>query len=582
MNISHVNIKGFRNFSNVEFDLSSNTLIVGGNDTGKSNLLYALRILFDPSLSSRDLELCDADYNSQSKANKIYIEARIDGITENCVIATIGKEIKNGSAYFVYTIERGKPFQIGVGPSNKPESLSLDLGRSYTRALAIEYVSSSRNLDSFLQHNQRRLLRTSQDARNDADVKADENRLASIQDKLNELNGEISSLSYVEKSLAAVNEEMSRLSTAGSNHTARLVAGNTDATKLINNLDLAYLDGNSPLAFGGDGRGNQLYFATWMSERKTERYARRFVIYVIEEPEAHLHPHQQRLLADYLAKNTAGQFLMTTHSPQIVESFTSGSILRLAGRPDGSSAVFGCSVEIDEALAKFGYRLNQISSEAFFASGVILVEGPSERLFYKALGTDLGLDLDTMNVSVISVDGVGFEPYVRVLTNLGIPFCLRTDNDIEKIPHRDEWHFAGVERAAMIAMAYFADDTEMVNTINNGLPMMRWSGHRNPNKETKEIADGIKSVLKTKGIFLSKKDLESDLANSPIKMNLITHYKLSEQDKPNTLVRRMQERKAENMRDFLLGSTDLKLLADDYLALPLKYIRMLFSDSVDS
>ena len=51
MRISSLQIKGFRNFVDEYIDFADKTLIIGGNDTGKSNLLYALRILFDPSLS---------------------------------------------------------------------------------------------------------------------------------------------------------------------------------------------------------------------------------------------------------------------------------------------------------------------------------------------------------------------------------------------------------------------------------------------------------------------------------------------------------------------------------------------------
>lgn len=62
MRISNLHIKGFRNYVDESIDLDEKTLIIGGNDVGKSNLLYALRILFDPNLSRRDLELEDTDF----------------------------------------------------------------------------------------------------------------------------------------------------------------------------------------------------------------------------------------------------------------------------------------------------------------------------------------------------------------------------------------------------------------------------------------------------------------------------------------------------------------------------------------
>mgnify|MGYP000447099153 FL=1 len=52
-----------------------------------------------------------------------------------------------------------------------------------------------------------------------------------------------------------------------------------------------------------------------------------------------------------------------------------------------------------------------------------------------------------MNISVLSVDGVDFETYCKVLNAMEIEWALRTDNDITKIPKKDEYRYAGIERA---------------------------------------------------------------------------------------------------------------------------------------
>ncbi|TOB11330.1 AAA family ATPase, partial [Vibrio parahaemolyticus] len=41
MKISKVQLEGFRNFSNSNINFNKNTLIIGANDVGKSNLLHA-------------------------------------------------------------------------------------------------------------------------------------------------------------------------------------------------------------------------------------------------------------------------------------------------------------------------------------------------------------------------------------------------------------------------------------------------------------------------------------------------------------------------------------------------------------
>ena len=50
MKISSLHIKGFRNFDDEEITFQDKTLIIGANDVGKTNLIYALRLLFDKSI----------------------------------------------------------------------------------------------------------------------------------------------------------------------------------------------------------------------------------------------------------------------------------------------------------------------------------------------------------------------------------------------------------------------------------------------------------------------------------------------------------------------------------------------------
>ena len=56
MIINKVKIEGFRNFERTEINFNDKTLIIGSNDVGKTNLIYALRLLLDKSLSERDIE----------------------------------------------------------------------------------------------------------------------------------------------------------------------------------------------------------------------------------------------------------------------------------------------------------------------------------------------------------------------------------------------------------------------------------------------------------------------------------------------------------------------------------------------
>ena len=62
MRISRIQIHNFRNFEELDISLGNHVVIVGENKIGKSNLIYALRLVLDPSLPDSARELRDEDY----------------------------------------------------------------------------------------------------------------------------------------------------------------------------------------------------------------------------------------------------------------------------------------------------------------------------------------------------------------------------------------------------------------------------------------------------------------------------------------------------------------------------------------
>lgn len=69
--------------------------------------------------------------------------------------------------------------------------------------------------------------------------------------------------------------------------------------------------------------------------------------------------------------------------------------------------------------------------EIFFARGVILVEGDAERFLIPAYAEALGMPLDLLGITVCSVGGTNFTPYVKLLgpQGLAIPHVILTDRD---------------------------------------------------------------------------------------------------------------------------------------------------------
>lgn len=62
MRISQITIKNFRNFDDLNVSLATHAVIVDENKIGKSNLLYALRLVLDPSLPDSARTLREEDF----------------------------------------------------------------------------------------------------------------------------------------------------------------------------------------------------------------------------------------------------------------------------------------------------------------------------------------------------------------------------------------------------------------------------------------------------------------------------------------------------------------------------------------
>ncbi len=210
MIIEKIHIKGFRNFKDAEIHLQKKSLVIGANDVGKTNLIYALRLLFDKSLSERDLELSESDYYAYSLTSTIEITVWMCEVEEECLLSEFAGSVKDGKLIIRYTNQKGGSYQIFTGFD---ESILSELStRKYLRRLNMQYVDTNRNLMAFLGRERVKMLQISKEKLTDEQKNDDQQKIEAIQESLDNINNDIGSLNYIASSLSDVNHELQSLS----------------------------------------------------------------------------------------------------------------------------------------------------------------------------------------------------------------------------------------------------------------------------------------------------------------------------------------------------------------------------------
>jgi len=567
MKIDYVELKQYRNFADTHINLAKNSLVIGSNDVGKTNMIHALRLLLDKSLSDADIEPSTRDFHCAqdgTQADSFSIRIAFSEVTQDAVLSQLKGHVSSTGHFFLEFRANRLELSYEIAAGHDLAAMEVIPSRFYLKYLHLKYIHSQRDLVRYIRSEKRHLLRLAQESRNQEQADADAEQLQALGVLLESVNAGVKNLNYVAEATKDLNNELRALSHHHAGYNVSLDTGAIDIQQFIEQLELGASTNGSRVMLGGDGRNNQILLALWKAKSVLEHdQDSEVVIYCIEEPEAHLHPHQQRKLASYLINALPGQTIVTSHSPQIAASYRPNSIVRLL-RGNGASraASQGCSDCIDSAWTGLSYRMSILPAEAFFASAVMLVEGPSEMLFYSALARAHGFDLDQRNVSLLSVDGVSFAVYKRVLHALEIPWSMRTDNDISDIPIGPRnaqvvWRqVAGINRALSLA----------------DLPPQQH--HPVPYDQAASLADGTWQVVSTAvapfGIFLSQIDLEHDIAMElPALLTGFKGYALPQ------AIDYLQGKKAIRMQEFLehVEHSGVTLCAplDGHLLKPLLY-----------
>lgn len=471
MRIRRLKISNFRGIASGTVDFSGHTLLVGGNNVGKSTVCEALDLILGQDRLGRRPVIDEHDFyrgQYQSESGDL-IEIRLESILLdlseearrrfrnhlrrwNDKTGTFMDEASDGLRHadapdvvwalpvcFIGRYDKEEDDFLGETFFDHPIVVSDEiddeneakLGKGRTR-----FARGHKKLCGFVFL---RTLRTGSRALSlqrgsllDAVLKLSGSGAAEMwQDTLGKLQaldpaiGDIKQLKHIRTQLRSRMARFVNLA-PGNGATAFFASDLTrDHLREVVRLFIAAQPGTHLVPFGrlGTGSVNLLVFAllTFIAELKEMKS----VVFAMEEPEIALPPHTQRRVTRYVISEM-GQSIVTSHSPYVIEQFDPAQIVILHREDNGS--FHGKPIDAPEIRPKTFRTERRQLAEAILSRTVLVVEGSTECALFQAASTVMERSLkpeqythfDLAGVSVFTASGDGDVPrYGPIFKALG-------------------------------------------------------------------------------------------------------------------------------------------------------------------
>ncbi len=404
MYLKLIKVKNFRKIKEAECFLNSGlNLIIGANDSGKTAIIDAIRLVLGQIVYDFS-RVSEEDFNDQSLEINIDLVFSFDDCGKNNLIeqAALFAEYLSFSSdnkpelriwYSVTSNENDIKFpSFKVGPSKE---MAVDMDARCKENLKVIYLRPLRDAENELQA--RKGSRISKILKEHVDIKDNADELI----KFLRIFKESSEKFFDADNGKGIKDETDRLLQSfdeqNDDKQKEIKFGpteisldpkkkNQDLLRFLERISLYY--DHSSLPKPGLGTLNIIFIAAELLHLKNQSLPN---LLLVEEIEAHLHPQRQLKIIKSLQEESKNnyqegseeskniQMILTTHSPNLASVV---EVKRLNICNDGKfySLAEGETELEDKNYVHLGRFLDVTKANLFFAQGVILVEGPTESM----------------------------------------------------------------------------------------------------------------------------------------------------------------------------------------------------------
>lgn len=542
MKFKSVTIKNFRNFEEISIELTNKNVLFGMNDVGKTNFLYALRFVFDKDIRKQNFN--DTDYFKKKVEFPIEITIEIDiSDIENTDSQKLRAKLKGAllsnqnTVYIKVKASYDEKEMVGIPVMYWGGELE-DLEEMRVRGTyyEIDYVFNVTYIDAYVdlytlfKKNANKLLVN--------DKEEDKDILENINSICTSLNDEISNLSGIK----AFEEKIEPKYKKYRHDNISISVKSEIAVKGLYSNIVPYIkkdDDESLYPTSGEGRKKLLVYSIFdlLSQDEEDK---KINIFLIEEPENHLHRSMQIALSHTLFVDDKYQYLfMTTHSPHVLSEMDKVNLIRLYNEDKTVSSSSALYVVPNDFKSQ-RKMLNRGLVEAIFADKVLLVEGPSESVLFGKVLSVINPFYEADGIYILPVGGFGFRPYFDMLKALRIKTIIKTDNDLRKLKGKEKYSVLGFLRLNnYLDRKILSEEPIDENSVE---------AKRKLYADNKEELDEIRNQY---SLYLSHCSLEEDL-DEVIHNQMVIYLKKANNDPIGYL----QEKKNHHMVELVEKLTD--------------------------